>query len=372
MPVKITKGRPCYKQSLGLSINANQSIASFLSKIFPDPMNAKIREYPKWMRDSTGLSHSIAVGQDDFSSLQIFFMRTVRVHGGKKSYMPPSGLGTFPLHDTQRYRDQLPPQAAAQGGLFLPMHESEAMHLAFDCQATERFAVRPFTGGVNGISGTRLCPTKSSELRKQDYIVVPEQSRLDGISIKPGVVKQFVAMKMSPEPKKEVANAHMGAGQGLESCEVSELGKGATVEWQMTGKDEVGGIQLQIIPQFRVVRMFAGSMKDACPAEYGGALRSYQPVPDDSVVYDVLKTPEDLGLSEGDFIHVKEIADLVAEAPSPSDILDLEIFHNPSYKRIVTVRGANTNNESLRFRVRSLLSFPIYSIVHILITDVSR
>ncbi|KAI0454754.1 hypothetical protein F5B21DRAFT_514460 [Xylaria acuta] len=388
VPVVVTKGRPCYKESLGYRINAHQSIASFLSRIFPDPMDAKIRRYPKWMQTSTGLSHSVAVGRDVFSSLQISFMRTVRVQGGQKSYLPPKGLGTFPLFNTQPYRDRLPPEAAAQGGLFLPMYESEAMYIAFDCQASDKFAVRPFIGGVNGISGKRLYSTesvKSAALRKQDYIVAPEQRRLDGISVRPGVVNQFVAIKMNPEPKKaEVAGAHSAADQGPENGEVPEPRKGGTVEWQMTGRDEVGGIQLQIIPQFRLGRMFAGSIKDACPGEYKGVLESYQPVPDDSVVYDVLKTPEELGLSEGDFIHVREfepkptpewkrfdgkspdityemanreearekrVADLAAESPSPSDTLELGVFRNQLREGILTVRGANTDKEPLRFRI---------------------
>ncbi|KAI0861805.1 hypothetical protein F4860DRAFT_159420 [Xylaria cubensis] len=378
VPVKVTKGPSCYKEYLGYKINANQSIASFLSRIFPDPMNAKIRRYPKWMQTNTGLSHSVVVGRDTLSSLQVSFMRTVRVQGGQQGFnklfdrdqLPPQGFGTFPLLNTQPYRDQLPSEAAAQGGLLLPMYEREAMYIAFDCQGAEKFAIRPFIGGVNGISGQGLYSTdvKWTPPQKKDYIVAPEQDRLDGISIKPGVVNQFVAMKMKPKPKKgELDGDRSEFNQGPESGEVSELRKGGTVEWQMTGKDEVGGIQLQIIPQFRLDRMFAGSIRDACPREYNGILRSYQPVPDDSLVYDVLKTPEQLGLNEGDLIHVREfearphnegqsircemadrkearkkkVTDLAAESPSPFGILELEVFRDPLRERVLTVRGAN-------------------------------
>ncbi len=82
-------------------------------------------------------------------------MRTVRIQGGQ-SCLPPRGLGTFHLLNTQPYRNQLPPKAVALGGLFLPMYESEAMYITFDCQASDKFVVRPFLGGVNGISGKRL------------------------------------------------------------------------------------------------------------------------------------------------------------------------------------------------------------------------
>ncbi|GAW26796.1 putative integral membrane protein [Rosellinia necatrix] len=381
-PVKVTKGNPCYKESLGYRINANQSIASFLSKVFPDPLHAKIRRYPKWMQEKTGRSHSVTVGRDDLSSLQISFMRTVRVQEGQTSYdqLPPQGFGTFPLLNTQPYCDQLPSKAASQGGLFLPMYQSEAMYIAFDGQASEKFAVRPFIGGVNGISGKRLSSiedSKSAAVKKQDYIVAPEQDRLDGVSVSPGVVNQFVAMKMNPESKEEVARRRPGPDRGFASGERSErTNKGGTVEWQMTGKDELGGIQLQIIPQFRLGRMFAGSVRDACPREYNGTLESYQPVPDDAVVYDVLRTPEQLGLSEGDFIHIREfepvpdydgsgityrmvnrgedrrktVGDLMAESQSASGNLELEAIHHPCQWH-VTVRGANTNKEPVLFKV---------------------
>jgi hypothetical protein len=56
---------------------------------------------------------------------------------------------------------------------------------------------------------------------KQDYIVSPNQLWLDGIAIKPGVVRQFVAMPMD---------------------------SGYSIERQVTGMDNVGGLQLEIIP----------------------------------------------------------------------------------------------------------------------------
>lgn len=309
-------------------------------------------------------------------------MRTVRVQEGKTSYdqLPPQGFGTFPLLNTQPYCDRLPSQAASQGGLFLPMYPSEAMYIAFDGQISEKFAVRPFIGGVNGISGKRLSSmenVESAAVRNQDYIVAPEQDRLDGVSISPGIVQQFVAMEMNPASKEEVATRRTDANQGPTSNKISErTNREGTFEWQMTGKDERGGIQLQIIPQFRLDRMFAGSVRDACPRVQNGILTSYQPVPDDAVVYDVLKTPEQLGLGEGDFVHVREfepvsnengseirykmanrrvdrsktVGDLVAESQSTSEILELEAIHH-SFQWHVTVRAASTNKPPILFKV---------------------
>lgn len=122
IPVQVTSGRPCYKQSEGYKINHKQSIASFFGALFPDPVKAKILRYPEWMQSSTGLSHSVTAERENGSKLQISFMRTVRVIGDGNSHNPPVGLGTLPLFNTQPYRDRLPPGVAAQGGLFLPMY----------------------------------------------------------------------------------------------------------------------------------------------------------------------------------------------------------------------------------------------------------
>jgi hypothetical protein len=83
------------------------------------------------------------------------------------------------------------------------------------------YAIRPFVGGVNAISGKIARPNMSTILRSlnrvdraQDYIVVQraDQSRaqwLDGIAVAPGVVRQFVAL---PIDSRE------------------------SIEWQMTGR----------------------------------------------------------------------------------------------------------------------------------------
>ncbi|RYP63531.1 hypothetical protein DL771_009227 [Monosporascus sp. 5C6A] len=226
----------------------------------------------------------------------------------------PKGLGTFPLFNTQPYRDQLPSQAASQGGL------------------------------------------------KQDYIIAPEQKRLDGISVQPGIVKQFVAMRPKPDPKKAKKSTASSDVQTV-AADPETARRGGTIEWQMTGKDEVGGIQLQIIPKFKSELMFAGSMKDACPRKPGGRLESYGPVPDDVVNYDVLRTPEELGLHTGDTIHIrnlglereddrpKRVTDLALETPNPSDVLELEAFRSPMLEIVMSVRSPGSNHDAVLFKV---------------------
>lgn len=58
----------------------------------------------------------------------------------------------------------------------------------------------------------------------QDYIVVPTQRCIDGVAVKSGVARQFVAMP---------------------------LGQGYTVEAQIKGEDVMGGLQLEITPAKR-------------------------------------------------------------------------------------------------------------------------
>ncbi|GAP91530.1 putative tol protein [Rosellinia necatrix] len=356
LPVQVTDGRPCYGGPTGFKINKRQSIAAFFSKMFPDPLEANISKYPESMQKLTGLSHAVKVGKGRDSSLQISFMRTIRITGGAKEFTPPM-LGTFPLFDTQLYREKLHPDVAAQGGLFLPMYEGEAMCMAFECFHSSTFAIRPFLGGVNGISGEGALfdehgqANEATISRKQDYIIVPDQDRLDGIAIRPGLVKQFVSVKTTSVQKpqrSEPPSPHLHESSSNTDADnvAKQSVEGTTIEWQMTGKDEIGGIQLQIIPQFNVERIFAGNTQDVCPLEPGGRLSSYQDVPADAVAYDVLKTPEELGLHEGDMIHIKNlkkdwshqnrrqklVRDLLEEAPGGptlTNIVELEVFRHP-------------------------------------------
>ncbi|KAF2004808.1 hypothetical protein P154DRAFT_425628, partial [Amniculicola lignicola CBS 123094] len=70
-------------------------------------------------------------------------------------------------------------------------------------RATARFAITLYVGGVNTISGESAEETAETLSRRQqqlksgksvqDYLVMPEQKRLDGVVVKPGTVRQFVA-----------------------------------------------------------------------------------------------------------------------------------------------------------------------------------
>ena len=248
--------------------------------------------------------------------------------------------------------------------------------MSFECDVTEKFAIRPFLGGVNGISGqsfvSGLHSSEPITSNRQDYIILPEQKRLDGIAVNPGIVKQFVATKMTPVPKQQlkttsIRNLQVRSGdKGATDEPETPKGEGQTIEWQLTGKDEVGGVQLQIIPRFQIEQMFAGSIKDVCPSRHGEPAESYQPPPKSALYYDVLKTPEQLGLSEGDVINIKNLAatrepsrakvirDLLAEAPDDlglSDIVELEAFRSLSDEKILNIRDVDLATPSISFKV---------------------
>ena len=98
--------------------------------------------------------------------------------------------------------------------------------------ATTPFAVKILVGGVNAVSGEPFIEGIATKLRRlelnkqgksvQDYVVVPEQRWLDGVATQAGYVRQFVAMPM---------------------------GSGYSVEAQITGSENSGGVQFEITPQ---------------------------------------------------------------------------------------------------------------------------
>ncbi len=234
------------------------------------------------------------------------------------------------------------------------------MWINFDVlDRAQKFAVRPFLGGVNGVSGEVMVGDPAAMLRqtsspapKQDYIVLPEQQWLDGIATRPGVVRQFVATPLAPptgdmepaapkpaEPKHRLTGCKRTRAAAEEE-DGGDGAAGASIEWQVTGRDEVGGIQLQLIPAFDVKSMHAGPLKDVCPG-FSRWFESYAHThPTKAPVHDVLKTPAEEGLRAGDVIHVKDlktrrahrpkvVADLARESqlpPPAGGVIELEVY----------------------------------------------
>jgi hypothetical protein len=81
------------------------------------------------------------------------------------------------------------------------------------------FAVKIATGKVCAITGDSWVNHLNTD--PQDYVVIPEQPWLDGYCVEKGTVRQFIAMP---------------------------LGEGYSVEEQITGAAEYGGLQIMVIP----------------------------------------------------------------------------------------------------------------------------
>lgn len=204
------------------------------------------------------------------SELKIGFWRTVRIPEDGTVYNLPAGLGRFPLLEASQFQDKLSPNGLKNIDCVFPMYDREAMYMEFIAskynfspgRIQSPYAIRPYVGGVNAISGKTVQEQSSSmsltdpEVRvkmrvegkgmdtrdisppsaEQDYILADASARdvsvrpqwLDGIALSPGRVKQFVAVP---------------------------FGSGESVEAQKTGKDSTGGIQLEIIPSLPLSRL---------------------------------------------------------------------------------------------------------------------
>lgn len=196
------------------------------------------------------------------------------------------------------------------------------MWIQFQVKGDNTFVIRPFVGGVNGITGEPSLGGMATFLRhqnaskqKQDYVVVPPQKWLDGIATKPGAVRRFVATDLAP-PRQDFSRPNargkqastpgedskiQGSSEGMEDPDAAAMG--GTVEWRVTGRDEVGGLQLQIIPTYDVLNLSASSHRNTIRDGTGATAAAVSPIPKDVVHYDILRSPSELGLKAGDFLH---------------------------------------------------------------------
>ncbi|MDX1661869.1 MAG: hypothetical protein R3326_08770 [Gemmatimonadota bacterium] len=171
----------------------------------------------------------------------VAFQRTLRIPDDGGTYPLPPGLGAFPVRRVADYADAVPESWRERGGVFLPMYQREAMWIAFDCPWWRAAAVQVGVGKVDAITGRRWRERLNKTPSRQNYLVVPDQPWLDGINAGEGFIRQFVAMP---------------------------LGQGYTVEGQVTGREEHGGVQL------RVVEPVPGAFPDEPPERRADLLMS--------------------------------------------------------------------------------------------------
>jgi hypothetical protein len=147
--------------------------------------------------------------------LAISFERTLRIPDDGKTYPLPPGLGTFPVCKVEDYKERVPESWAEHGGVFIPMYQREALWLNFHAPYWRPCAVKVGIGKINAVTGEAW--DEELDGTPQDYLVCPDQPWLDGINAGEDYIRQFVAMPQ---------------------------GMGYTVEGQLTGKEEFGGIQI--------------------------------------------------------------------------------------------------------------------------------
>jgi hypothetical protein len=143
--------------------------------------------------------------------------------------IPLSATCAVTLHRTLRIPDDggehpLPPSLGAMkayvvapGEYVVPMRRAEALWLEFRAPWWRPHALKVGIGGVDAISGGPFADALTGD--PQDYVVVPDQPWLDGINAGDGFIRQFVA---------------------------APLGEGLTVEGQVTGVEEEGGLTLSL------------------------------------------------------------------------------------------------------------------------------
>ncbi len=149
---------------------------------------------------------------DNFS---MDFQRTLRIPDDGRVYPLPPGFGEFPVCKVSDYAERVPQSWKEHAGVFIPMYQREALWLNFSGCYWKPNAVKVAVGKINALTGEKY---KERLFRAaQDYMVCPPQPWLDGIKTGHEMIRQFVAMP---------------------------LGSGYTVEQQITGKEEFGGIQI--------------------------------------------------------------------------------------------------------------------------------
>ncbi len=156
--------------------------------------------------------HRVLIG-DRFAAT---FQRTLRIPDDGRAYPLPPGLGALPIRAVAGVAGRVP-AGWRDGDVFIPLYQREALWLAFGGAAWKPNAVKVGIGGVNAVSGGPWDEDLHAE--PQDYLVCPDQPWLDGINAGQGFIRQFVAVP---------------------------LGLGYTVEAQLTGQEQFGGIQIVV------------------------------------------------------------------------------------------------------------------------------
>lgn len=311
--LRVTSGPSSFDPVSGYKINQHQRFIEFYNEYlcFPEKLDDHMSDKMREMQGSNIAScASFEVSKEPYRQdneiilrdkrdgkeippTYISFQRTPRIpEDDCKNGNLPAQLGPFPLLSVASYRDNLSEEMIRMGGLFLHMLQREALSICFRGEShmeksifeyepvkgesnydlLENYAVRVYASAINVISGQRGTPAKK-DASTQDFVVIPKQVQLDGFCVGNGLVKQFVAMP---------------------------LGKGYSVEKQVSGQECIGGIQLEIAPRYKTNVLFARAKH----ARTGGPLSC----PSDDALdtaLDLFLTPSEAGFRPGQFLFMQ-------------------------------------------------------------------
>jgi hypothetical protein len=158
---------------------------------------------------------AVTVGPDSVrvgERFEVALQRTLRVPEDGETYPLPPGLGRLPLLISATAGGRLP-----TGDVIAPLHQREAVWLAFGGTSWKPNAVQVGVGRINAVSGEPWAEGLRGD--PQDYLVTPDQPWLDGINAGHGTVRQFVALP---------------------------LGTGATIEAQLTGEESEAALTVRV------------------------------------------------------------------------------------------------------------------------------
>ncbi len=128
--------------------------------------------------------------------------------------------GIIPLFHIDDYSKDLPLRLLKRGGVIAPAEKEQPLYIKLS--GNYPFALKIGVGKINAVSG---CPwSEHLNADNQDYLVTPPQSSFAGYHEGNGRFHQFV---------------------------VTALGKGATIEEQVAGTADIGGIQIIAYPMKR-------------------------------------------------------------------------------------------------------------------------
>lgn len=131
---------------------------------------------------------------------QIRLQRTLRLSGAGLACLRRESLGEHPLRLVDDYSRRLPRDWGFHGGIFVPLHQSEALTLSF--QGNYPCAVKVILGSMNALTGLPRKMGLSQE--PQDYLETSSQQWLDRPH--PGIdgPDQFISMPLDKGSRRTI------------------------------------------------------------------------------------------------------------------------------------------------------------------------